>query len=46
MNKEDMGGTCSTHGGNEKCVHNFSRKPEGKNAREDVCWIDLAQDRM
>jgi hypothetical protein len=25
-----MGGTCSTHGGNEKSIENFGQSPEGK----------------
>jgi len=25
-----MGGACSIHGKDEKCIQNFGRKPEGK----------------
>jgi len=28
--KDEKGAACSTHGGNEKCRHNFGRKSEGK----------------
>jgi hypothetical protein len=28
--KDEMGGACSAHGGDVKCVQNFFGKPEGK----------------
>jgi hypothetical protein len=31
-----MGGACSTHGPDERCIQNFSRKTEGKGHSEDL----------
>jgi len=28
--KVEMGGTCSMHGRDEKCIHNFNWKTEGR----------------
>jgi hypothetical protein len=33
---DDVSEACSTHGRDEKCVHNISRKPEGKNHSEEL----------
>jgi hypothetical protein len=30
MEEGGIGGTCSMHGRDEKCIQNFHRKPEGK----------------
>jgi hypothetical protein len=34
--EDEIGGACSAHGGDEKCVHFLVRKPEGKNHSEDL----------
>jgi hypothetical protein len=39
-----MGGTCSTHGEDEKFVLGFHRKTKGEMALEGIDWIQLAQD--
>jgi hypothetical protein len=33
--KDEMGGTCREHESEEKCIHNFGRKP---------CWKETASD--
>jgi hypothetical protein len=48
IEEEEMGGICRTDGRNEKCINNFSRKPEGKRpllkhsrSWEDTIKMDL-----
>jgi hypothetical protein len=31
-----MGGTCNTHGRDEKCIQDFGRKTERENHQEDL----------
>jgi hypothetical protein len=30
IKEDEMGGSCSTHGGDEKCIQNFGWKPQGE----------------
>jgi len=30
MKKDEVGGTCDTHGGRERCLQGFGGRPEGK----------------
>jgi hypothetical protein len=41
-----MGGTCSMHGKDEKCIQHLAKNPEGKRPQgcESADWMHLAQD--
>jgi hypothetical protein len=41
IKEDEMGGACSTHGRDEKCIQYFGGKPEGKRLGRPRCtWED------
>jgi hypothetical protein len=37
--EDEMGGACSAHGGDEKCIQNFGWKDLGVDGRIILTWI-------
>jgi hypothetical protein len=44
--KEGLGGTCSTHGGDDKCIHNFSWKTRMEETGYEDVWTGLIWHRI